>query len=81
MSQKEIEFLEALRAMFADAPFSPREAMEDFRLSQLPECIRGYLVVHGPGTGASKAMARFLETAGAIRTSTKTRAGYLWMLP
>lgn len=80
MSEKEIKFLEKLRAMFADAPFGPLEAMQEFRLSELPESVRGYLVVNGPGVGATKSMARFLAAAGATRTE-RTRTGYLWMLP
>jgi hypothetical protein len=80
MSEKEIKFLEKLRAMFADAPFGPLEAMQEFRLSELPESVRGYLVIHGPGLGATKSMARFLAAAGATRTE-RTRTGYLWMLP
>jgi hypothetical protein len=54
--------------------------MQEFRLSELPESVRGYLVIHGPGLGATKSMARFLAAAGATRTE-RTRTGYLWMLP
>lgn len=81
MSEKEIKFLEKLRETYADAPFGPLEAMQEFRLSELPESVRGYLAVHGPGIGATKALTRFLVAAGATRTSTRTNAGYLWMLP
>lgn len=80
MSEKEIKFLEALRAHFAGKPFTPLQAMEPFRLSELPDHIRGYLVTHGPGIGATKAMARWLAAAGARRAETKTHAGFLWSL-
>jgi hypothetical protein len=81
MSEKEITFLNKLRAMFADAPFLPREAMEPFRLSELPELVRDDLVEFGPGSRVTRTMARWLGRVGAVRTSTRTNAGYLWMLP
>jgi hypothetical protein len=82
MSEKEIQFLEALKAHFQDSLFTPLDAMEPFQLSQLPESVRAYLVLHGPGIGASKAMARWLKSAGAQRaTVAKTRRGFLWVLP
>lgn len=80
MSEKEIKFLQTLRVMFEDSPFSPLEAMESCRLSQLPESVRGYLVVHGPGIGATKAMARELAALGATRLPQRSRTGFLWVL-
>jgi hypothetical protein len=81
MSEHEARFLKALRAKFQDMPFSPMEALNDFQLSELPDSIRLYLTVHGPGIGTTKAMARWLAGAGATRLSTRTRGGYLWVLP
>lgn len=80
MSEKEIQFLETLRAHFAGKPFTPLQAMEPFRLSELPDQIRTYLTTHGPGIGATKAMARWLADAGAKRAETKTHSGFLWSL-
>jgi hypothetical protein len=80
MSEKQIKFLETLRAMYADSPFSPLEAMESFTLNALPESVRGYLVVHGPGIGATKAMTRELAALGVRRLPERTNTGYLWVL-
>jgi hypothetical protein len=75
------ELLELLRDRFDDGSFSPLEALECLTFSQLPGHVRAYLRVHGPGVGATKAMARHLTDIGVQRLSTRTRAGYLLTVP
>lgn len=81
MTETEKNFLEKLRDLFEDSPFGPAEAMDEFRLNELPGPVRAVLVMNGPGIGATKAMARWLKLAGCTRLSTRTRTGYLWVVP
>jgi hypothetical protein len=75
------DLLDTLRDRFDDGPFSPLEALEALTFNQLPVHVRGYLRVHGPGVGATKMMARYLVSIGAQRLSTRTRNGYLLVVP
>lgn len=81
MSEHDKAFLELLRARFGEDMFAPADVLEDVRMSQLPESIRAYVVLHGLGVGASKAVARWLAAAGATRLPTRGNRGFFWTLP
>lgn len=82
MTEQEKAFLMRLREKYGPHPFYPAEAVEDFRLSEVPPSYRVALVVHGPGVGATKALVRWLvSVAGAERLPLRTARGYAWRLP
>lgn len=78
---KHIAILDKIRDEYEDGPFSPLEAMELLTFMELPDFVRSYLAMHGPGTGATKMMARWLKEHGCTRLGTRTSRGYLWTAP
>lgn len=82
MTEKELAFLERLKEKYGTVPFAPAPALDEFRLSELPEEISWELVNRGPGIAATKRFTRWLrEDAGAVRHPYRTKYGYLWRLP
>ncbi len=82
MTEHERAFLERLREKYGSEPFAPGTAIEDFRLSELPDAVRVRLILFGCGIGLTKAFCAWLaQRAGAVRLDRRTREGYLWRLP